>query len=289
MNPFFNNFINLSVSIAIFALFVVMLRLIMGKVRNSSLGYFNPTAFLPEEELKALKQSYYLLMILLLFIMLVNFFFDNNIVMSNSPSFYMLHAFLDILVSAYIISILYEKSYKRMILIVCLVPIATFSFLLFGDTILEYFNILRIPAFIYLIKYFYDKFRAYTTENGLGFSMMLLFAVLFIGIIFTMFIENKDPLNAVVLVSNAFTSNGYVIMGESIGGKINNLFLIWSGYVLSGAATATLTAAILIRRFKGRFEEYDMKIEEVQSSLDELKRQDEKLDELKSSIDELKR
>ncbi len=32
-----------------------------------------------------------------------------------------------------------------------------------------------------------------------------------------------------------------------------------------------------------------MKIEEVQSSLDELKRQDEKLDELKSSIDELKR
>jgi len=57
MNPFFNNFINLSVSIAIFALFVVMLRLIMGKVRNSSLGYLNPTAFLPEEELKALKQS----------------------------------------------------------------------------------------------------------------------------------------------------------------------------------------------------------------------------------------
>ena len=105
------------------------------------------------------------------------------------------------------------------------------------------------------------------------------------------------------MVSNAFTSNGYAILGETTGGKINSIFLVWSGYVLSGAATATLTAGILVRRFKGRLEEYDSKfdemqssldevqssLDEVQSSLDELKGQDEKLDELKVSIDELKR
>ena len=176
-----------------------------------------------------------------------------------------------------------------MILIVCLVPISSISFLLFGDTLLEYLNIVRIPAILYMIKYFYDRFRVYTTENGMGFSIMLLFAILFISIIVTMFIENEDPLDAVVMVSNAFTSNGYAILGETTGGKVNSLVLVWSGYVLSGAATATLTAGILVRRFKDRFEEYDKKFDEVQSSLDEIKGQNEKLDELKSSIDELKR
>ena len=219
----------------------------------------------------------------------MNFFFDNDIVMSNSQSFYLLHGLLDILVSAYIVSILYEKSYKRMILIVCLIPIASISFLLFGDTLLEYLNIVRIPAIMYMVKYFYDRFRVYTTENGLGFSIMLLFAILFISIIVTMFIENEDPLDAVVMVSNAFTSNGYVILGETTGGKVNSLVLVWSGYVLSGAATAALTAGILVRRFKDRFEEYDKKFDEVQSSLDEIKGQNEKLDELRASIDELKR
>ena len=79
-------------------------------------------------------------------------------------------------------------------MIVCLIPIAPISFLLFGDTLIEYLNIVRIPAIIYLIKYFYDRFRAYATENGLGFSIMLLFAIILISIITTMFIENQDPL-----------------------------------------------------------------------------------------------
>lgn len=279
----------ISVSIVIFALLVVVLRLIIGKLKNSSVSYLNPNEYLPEEEVKSLKQFYFLLMIMLLFIILMNFFFDNDIIMSNSQSFYILHSILDILVSTYIVSIIFEKTYKRIILIVCLIPIAPISFLLFGDTLIEYLNIVRIPAIIYLIKYFYDRFRAYTTENSLGFSIILLFAIILFSIIITMFIEDQDPLNAVVMVSNAFTSNGYVILGETTGGKINSIFLVWSGYVLSGAATATLTAGILVRRFRSQLEEYDRKFDEVQSSLDELKGQDEKLDELKASIDELKR
>lgn len=279
----------ISVSIVIFALLVVVVRLIIGKLKNSSVSYLNPNEYLPEEEVKSLKQFYFLLMIMLLFIILMNFFFDNDIIMSNSQSFYILHSILDILVSTYIVSIIFEKTYKRIILIVCLIPIAPISFLLFGDTLIEYLNIVRIPAIIYLIKYFYDRFRAYTTENSLGFSIILLFAIILFSIIITMFIEDQDPLNAVVMVSNAFTSNGYVILGETTGGKINSIFLVWSGYVLSGAATATLTAGILVRRFRSQLEEYDRKFDEVQSSLDGLKGQDEKLDELKDSIDELKR
>ena len=46
------------------------------------------------------------------------------------------------------------------------------------------------------------------------------------------------------MVSNAFTSNGYAILGTTPGGKINSVILVWSGYIISGAATATLTAAI---------------------------------------------
>lgn len=79
MNSFFNYLTYISVSIVIFALLVVMLRFIIGKLRNSSVSYLNPTEYLPEEEVKSLKQFYYLLMIMLLFIMFVNFFFDNDI------------------------------------------------------------------------------------------------------------------------------------------------------------------------------------------------------------------
>ena len=87
-----------------------------------------------------------------------------------------------------------------------------------------------------------------------------------------MFIENEDPLNAIVMVSNAFTSNGYAILGDTTGGKINSIFLVWSGYILSGAATATLTVAILMRNFKSRLNDYDKKLDELQASINELKK-----------------
>ena len=59
------------------------------------------------------------------------------------------------------------------------------------------------------------------------------------------------------MVSNAFTSNGFTVLGTSILGKINSLVLVWSGYILSGVGTATLTAAILTRHFNKRFDELE--------------------------------
>ena len=64
------------------------------------------------------------------------------------------------------------------------------------------------------------------------------------------------------MVSNAFTSNGYAVLGKSIPGKINSLFLVWGGYVVSGAATASLTAAILIKHFNKRVSELERIIDE---------------------------
>ena len=106
---------------------------------------------------------------------------------------------------------------------------------------------------LYVFLHYYtlwnDKFKTFTTKHNLGKSIFLLFSIIFITFILTLFVENEDPLNALVMVSNAFTSNGYAITGESVVGKIISIFLVWSGYIISGAATATLSAAILIAHF----------------------------------------
>jgi len=65
------------------------------------------------------------------------------------------------------------------------------------------------------------------------------------------------------MVSNAFTSNGYAILGTTIAGKINGLFLVWAGYVLSGVGTATLTLALITRYYNKKFDELKEMIEEL--------------------------
>lgn len=278
-----------SVSIVIFAVLVLIGIFLVGIFKNTSFKYLNPLEYLPEEEVKNLKQFYYLLMVLLLFFIVVNFFFDNDIILSNSPKFYVFHSILDILLSVYIVSIIYEKSYKNLLLVFFIIPIPSIAFLLFGESLIEYWDFVRIPAFLYLFKYFYGKFKDYTTQNRLNFSIILLFSILFITFNITMFLENEDPLNAIVMVSNAFTSNGYAILGDTTWGKISSIILVWSGYILSGAATATLTVAILMRRMKSRIRGYDEKLKDLQVSIDELKAQNKKRDDLQASIDELKK
>ena len=74
--------------------------------------------------------------------------------------------------------------------------------------------------------------------------------------------KSKNPLDSLVMVSNAFTSNGYAVLGSSIAGKINSIFLVWGGYIISGAGTATLTAAILLRHFNARIKRLEKIIED---------------------------
>ena len=71
------------------------------------------------------------------------------------------------------------------------------------------------------------------------------------------------------MVSNAFTSNGYAVLGNSIGGKINAIVLVWGGYLLSGVGTATLTAAILINHYRNKLEKIDKKLDNLEELIKE--------------------
>ena len=75
------------------------------------------------------------------------------------------------------------------------------------------------------------------------------------------------------MVSNAFTSNGYAVLGSYIIGKINSVFLVWGGYLLSGVGTATLTAAILKKH-------HDVKNKELYDKIDNLDKKIDNLEEL---------
>ena len=88
---------------------------------------------------------------------------------------------------------------------------------------------------------------------------------------FTHFAESVNPLDSLVMVSNAFTSNGYAVLGKTIPGKIDGVILVWSGYLLSGVGTATLASAIIIRHYSNKIEEYDEKINKMDAKIDELK------------------
>jgi hypothetical protein len=69
------------------------------------------------------------------------------------------------------------------------------------------------------------------------------------------------------MVSNAFTSNGYAILGKSIVGRMNAIFLVWSGYLLSGVGTATLTAALLMKHYDKKFEKMEKTMNDINKKL----------------------
>ena len=117
-------------------------------------------------------------------------------------------------------------------------------------------------AYIYLIRVYYLKFKTFTETNSLGITIILLFLIIFVSFIITSIVEGVGPLDAMAMVSNAFTSNGYAILGHSSVGKLNSIFLVWSGYILSGAGTATLTAAILTKHFNKKFDRLEELIKE---------------------------
>ena len=118
-------------------------------------------------------------------------------------------------------------------------------------------DFIHVFVFIYLIKQSYTQFSEYTQAHGLGLTIVLLFVVIFISLFITAFSENVDLLDALIMASNAFTSNGYVVSGHSLISKLDSLLLTWGGYILSSVGTATLTAGILVKHFSKRFNELE--------------------------------
>lgn len=228
---------------------------ILKKFKNSHNKFLNPTEFLPDDEIHTLRQVSYLILMALCF---VDFFYSvvfNNVDLLSFVVF-------EIVLSLFIAITLDKSSLKNKVLLILLIPYGAFSLAIFGGGMILYFEYIRIFVYLYLVKMYFGKFMEYTDSNGLGVTIILLFAIIFISFFITQFVEGVNPLDSLVMVSNAFTSNGYAVLGDSVVGKINSIFLVWGGYIISGAGTATLTAAILLKHFNKRVRELEMLLEE---------------------------
>ena len=253
----------LLLEILIFIILIYVGRFANKRLKEPSIRLLNLEEYFPIEEIHSLRQIFFLIMMGLIFIdvLYTLVFFDQDII-------YL--AIFDIALSLYLASTLDKSSLKNKILLVLLVPFGSLTFIVFGNPLIGLIDLMHVPILIYFIKVYFDKFREYTESNGLGIAVILLFAIIFISFLCTQFSEHVNPLDSLVMVSNAFTSNGYAILGSSIAGKINAIILVWSGYLLSGVGTATLTAAILTSHFNGKLEESNQKLDEYNKKLDNL-------------------
>lgn len=253
------NILNQPVFQLIFELsFFIILTLIgtylFKRLNNSSNRFLNPFEFLPEEEIHTLKQLFYLLMMALSF---ANVLY--SIIFSSADLVYF--SIFDLLFSLIIAINLDKSTTKNKILFLLVVPYGALTYLFFYGSPLILMDLIHICVFIYFVKFYYDKFTEYTKVNRLGTTILLLFVIIFISFFITQIAEKVNPLDSLVMVSNAFTSNGYTILGNTVPGKLNSIFLVWGGYIISGAGTATLTAAILIRYFNKRVRQLEKIIE----------------------------
>ncbi len=213
---------------------------------NSS-KFFNPHEYLPDEEILTLRQVFFLIMILLFVINMIYLVVDWN---SSSINFRL----LDIALSLYLALQIKRSSYKDYILLFLLIPLGSMSFLIFGMDLGLTLDLHHILAFVYFSIRYYRKFIEFSETNSLGITIMLLFSIIFISFLFTIPVEGVSPIDSLVMVSNAFTSNGYAVLGSTTAGKANALVLVWSGFILSGVSTATLAVAIVMKHVNGEFD-----------------------------------
>ena len=242
--------------IIIFLVLMVIFSFIYKRFRKNNNKLLNPREYFPDEEIHSLRQISYLIMMGLLFIDILYalIFMEHEIIY---------FVIFDIILSLYLAVKLDKNSIKNKIILLLLIPYGSLTFLIFNTPLTGIMDLIHIPVFIYFIKQYYDKFREYTQSNGLGITILLLFTIVFFSFFITQIFEHVNALDAMVMVSNSFTSNGYTVLGSSIAGKIDSIFLVWGGYLLSSVGTATLTAGIIINH-------YNSKLEEVNDKLDSL-------------------
>ncbi len=249
----------LLIPILVFGVLFAVGKFIHKKLANSGSRVLNPREYFPEQELETLRQVFYLIMMMIFFVFILY-------IMMVQAKEIMPIAVLQIVLSVYVaLTLDYSKWYNK-ILFFLLVPYESVVLLVSGDFLsLGPIYIIHILVYAYFIKVYFSKFWKYTDTNGLGITIVLLFVIIFVSFIVTLFAEGVEPLNSAVMVSNAFTSNGYAILGNSGIGKLTSLVLVWSGYIISGVGTATLTAAILLRHNQKREKELNERLDELES------------------------
>ena len=257
---------NLIISILIFTLLFIAGKVIYNKLNDSNSRFLNPLEYFPEEEFQTLKQVFYLI------IMLIFFVFILYIMVFQGEDFIGI-AFVQVLVSLYVAFTLDYSSWKNRILFFMLIPYEAISYIVLGQSV-EMFSIsiMHILVYAYMMIIYFGKFRKFTETNSLGITIMLLFSIIFGSFLLTSIVEGVTLLDALVMVSNAFTSNGYAILGTSDIGKLNALLLVWGGYTISGVGTATLTAAILIKHNNKREKELNERLDKLESLIKDNKK-----------------
>ena len=246
----------------IFILIVTFVCFLLGKfIHNKFLStnffksfrLFDLREYFPEEEIPTLKQVFYLFMIIVIVINSLYLIFQWN---SNSSRL----AILDIIISFYICIQMEKKSFKNKIVLFLSLPFSSLFLLLFGVNEYLVWSFIHGIILLSFTKVFFDKFLEFSETNSLGITIMLLFLIVFISFFVTMPVEDVSPLDAIAMVSNAFTSNGYSVLGHSSLGKVDALLLVWSGFLLSGVGTATLTAAIVMKHVDDKFDRLEKKV-----------------------------
>ena len=258
-----SSLLKIFVEIVIFIILMFIFEFIYNAINDRPHRFLNLNEYFPEEEAHSLRQIFYLIMMGLIFVDILYI-----IIFTRSDIIYFV--LYDIALSLYLAIKLDKSTIKNKILLLLLIPYGSLYFIMFGISLVGWLDLIHIPVFIYFIKIYYDKFREYTESNGLGITIILLFAVVFISFLMTQFTENVNALDSLVMVSNAFTSNGYAVLGHTIAGKINSIILVWSGYLLSGVGTATLAAGILIRHFNNKVENLEEEVRKNNEKLDYL-------------------
>ena len=247
------------IAILIFGVLFIAGKFISKKLKASNSRILNQLEYFPEEEVQTLKQVFYLVMMLIFFVFII------YIIVVRGNDFIGV-AVVQLIVSLYIAFTLDYSSLKNKILFFLLIPYEAIALFVFNESLVFLpIYIMHVLVYAYLIKVYFDKFRKYTETNSLGITIILLFSIIFVTFLVTCIAESVDPLSSLVMVSNAFTSNGYAILGSTGVGKLTALILVWSGYTISGVGTATLTAAILIRHHKKRENELNKRLDELES------------------------
>ncbi len=238
-------------SVVVFVVLGYVGKFLLNKIRTSprlnESNLLNLDEYLPEEEFTTIKQVFYLIIIGIFIINILHIILDLHAYTFN-------RLLLDIIVSLYVVINEDIKFSEHKLLFILLIPIGSLSCMFFSNNYISFLDYVHIFAFPYLIRLYYRKFIEYTETNSLGITILLLFSIVFVSFFITMFVENQPPLEALVMVSNAFTSNGYSVLGASTYGKINALVLVWSGFILSGVGTATLAVAIIMRYADEKFD-----------------------------------
>ncbi|MDO5849640.1 MAG: hypothetical protein Q4P14_00370 [Methanobacteriaceae archaeon] len=261
-------FVNIGVNVIIFVIGISILGLLKSKL--SKYQNVNTENWMPNEQTQELRQVFYLILAGLLFIDLYYLILINTSYSHDLVNFAIFDLILSIFAGIYVFD--KDNLIKTIILLITLVPLTSYALFSLDGITMDIFIIIEIIhsiGIIFIIIETILRFREYSKSNRLGYTILILYMIVFICVFLTTKAENLNILDSLVYCSNAFTSNGYgLVNATNYFGKIISIVLVWSGYLLSGVGTALLTLALVNNYYKNKLKEQEDKINEINKKLD---------------------